>query len=128
MSTINHPFMSKIFVGNPTEIGKSRDKYENVLMNEEVVEMEFKGLRDGMLFTNIRMVVLNYQGITGKKVEVSSFPWKSVSAYSIENSGAIDLDAELKICGSGWGVCEVSMTKGTNVREICQYINEKIFL
>lgn len=127
MSALNNPFMSKIFVGNPTSVGKSRDKYENVLMDNETVDMEFKGIRDGMLFTSHRMIVLNYQGITGKKVEVSSFPWKSISAYSVENSGAIDLDAELKICGSGWGVCEVSMTKGTNVREICQYINSKIF-
>ena len=112
---------------NPTTVGTLRGKYENVLMDGEIVDMEFKGLRDGMLFTDRRLVVLNSQGITGKKVEVSSFPWKSVTAYSVENSGTVDLDAELKICGSGWGVCEVQMTKGTNVREICQYINSKVF-
>ncbi len=127
MSTVAHPFMSKIFVGTPTAIGTLRAKYENVLMDGEQIEMEFKGLRDGMLFTDRRMIVLNSQGITGKKVEVSSFPWKSITAYSVENSGAVDFDAELKICGSGWGVCGVQMTKGTNVRAVAQYINSKIF-
>jgi len=127
MSNVSHPFMSKIFVGNPTAIGTLQAKYQNVLMDGEHIEMEFKGLRDGMLFTDRRIVVLNSQGITGKKVEVSSFPWKSITAYSIENSGTMDLDAELKICGSGWGVCEVQMTKGTDVRAVAQFINSKIF-
>lgn len=127
MATLSHPFMSKIFVGGPTTIGTLRTKYDNVLMAGETVEMEFKGLRDGMLFTDRRIIVLNSQGITGKKVEVSTFPWKSITAYSIENSGTIDFDAELKICGSGWGVCEVQMTKGTDVRTVAQFINLKIF-
>jgi Bacterial PH domain len=127
MSAVSHPFMSKIYVGGPTAIGTLKAKYENVLMEGEHIEMEFKGLRDGMLFTDRRIIVLNSQGITGKKVEVSSFPWKSITAYSVENSGTIDLDAELKICGSGWGVCEVQMTKGTNARAVAQFINGKIF-
>ncbi len=125
--TVSHPFMGKVFVGNPVEVGKSADKYQAVLMPGEQVEMEFKGLRDGMLFTDRRLAVLNYQGITGKKVEVSSFPWKSISAFAIENSGTFDLEAELKICGSGWGVCEVVMTKGTKVHEVAAFINSKLF-
>lgn len=127
MATTSNPFMGKIYVGNPVAVGTLRAKYENVLMDGETIELEFKGIRDGMLFTNLRIIVLNSQGITGKKVEISSFPWKSISAYSIENSGTIDLDAELKICGSGWGVCEMQMTKGTDVRAVAQFINRKIF-
>lgn len=127
MAAVSHPFMGKVFVGNPVQIGILRDKYANVLMDEEQIEMEFKGLRDGMLFTDRRMIVLNSQGIMGKKVEVTSFPWKNVTAYAVENSGTLDLDAELRICGSGWGVCEVQMTKGSNVREVCQYLNQKLF-
>ncbi len=127
MATTSNPFMGKIYVGNPVAVGTLRAKYDNVLMDGETIELEFKGIRDGMLFTNLRIIVLNSQGITGKKVEISSFPWKSISAYSIENSGTIDLDAELKICGSGWGVCEMQMTKGTDVRAVAQFINRKIF-
>ena len=85
-------------------------------------------MRDGMVFTNKRLMVINAQGLLGKKVEVTSFPWRSITAFSLENSGTIDLDAELKICGSGWGVCEVMMTKGTNVREVAQFINDRINL
>lgn len=126
MSTVNHPFMGKVFVGNPTAIGTSSARYDGLLMTGESIEMEFKGLRDGMIFTDKRMLVWNAQGIMGKKVEASSFPWRSVSAFSIENSGSVDLDAELKVCGSGWGVCEVQLTKGTDVKAVAQFLNAKI--
>ena len=60
-------------------------------------------------------------------MSVSSFPWSSVTAFSLENSGTFDLDAELKICGSGWSVCEVMFTKGVDVGEVARFINTKIF-
>lgn len=127
MSQVNHPFMGKVFVGNPIKVGTLEDRYKNILMDGEMVEVEFKGLRDCMIFTDRRMIVMNAQGITGREIEITSFPWRSISAFSVENSGTVDIDAELKICGSGWGVCEVLMTKGTDTAMVCRYINKKVF-
>ncbi len=118
--------MSKIFVGAPVNIGTFFDPYRSLLLDGELVEMEFKGLRDGMVFTNRRIVVINNQGLTGKKTEASSFAWKALTAFSIENSGTFDLDAEIKFCGSGWGVCEVQLTKGTKVGDISKYLATKL--
>ncbi len=126
MAAGSHPFLDKVFVGHPVEIGTLRAKYDGYLAPGKSVLMEFKGLRDGMLFTDRRAIVLNSQGLTGRKVEVSSFLWRSVTAFSVENSGAVDLDAELKLCGSGWGVCEVVLTKGTDVRAVAQFINARV--
>jgi galactokinase len=128
MAAVAHQFMDKVFVGGPAPIGTFASRYDGFLATGETVEQEFKGMRDGMVFTNKRLMVINAQGLLGKKVEVTSFPWRSITAFSLENSGTIDLDAELKICGSGWGVCEVMMTKGTDVREVAQFINNRINL
>ncbi len=117
----------KKFIGDPVLIGTSRDRYDGLLMAGEVVRMEFKGIRDAMLFTDLRMVVIDPQGIRGKKVAIASIPWKSISAFSVENSGTFDLDAELKVCGSGFGVCEVMFTKGTDVEGVNAFITEKVF-
>ena len=124
---VENTFMGKVFVGSPAPLGTWKDKVEHVLMEGETSEMEYKGLRDGMVLTDRRMIVINAQGITGKKLEFSSFPWTSVSAYAVENSGTFDLDAELKICGSGWGVCEVQLSKGSKLVELCRFINGRIF-
>ena len=37
------------------------------------------------------------QGVTGKKVEYHSIPYKSITHFSVETAGTFDLDAELKI-------------------------------
>lgn len=127
MSAMNHPFMGKVFVGNPVQIGANEKIYAGLLMEDETVAMEFKGIRDGAVFTDRRFLVYNAQGLMGKKFEFSSFPWRSITAFSVENSGTFDLDAEFKICGSGWGVCEVMFTKGTDVRQVLRFMNDKIF-
>jgi len=122
-----HPFQSRKFVGSPTEIGTSADRYQAFLMPGEKVVMEYKGLRDAAVFTDRRLMVIDPQGLRGRKVSVSSFPWKSITAFSLENSGTFDLDAEMKICGSGWGVCELEFTRGVDVSEIAAFVNERIF-
>ncbi len=89
--------------------------------------MEFKGVRDALIFTDWRMMIIDPQGIRGKKVALNSIPWKYVTAFSLENSGSLDLDAELKVCGSGFGVVKVNFSRGTNVQAISAFINSKIF-
>ncbi len=117
----------KKFIGNPVGIGTSKEQYQDFLMEAEEVRMEFKGLRDALVFTDLRMVVIDPQGLRGKKVAVASIPWKSISAFSVENSGTFDLDAELKVCGSGFGICELKFTKGTDVKAVNRFMNAKIF-
>ena len=117
----------KKFIGNPVEIGTSKERYQDFLMDGEEVRMEFKGIRDALVFTDIRMIVVDPQGLRGRKVSVASIPWKSVSAFSLENSGTFDLDAELKVCGSGFGICELQFTKGTDVKAVNKFVNTRIF-
>ena len=45
--------------------------------------------------------MVDKQGITGKKTEYHSIPYRSITHFSIETAGNFDLDAELKIYISG---------------------------
>ena len=126
MANISHPFMSKIYVGRLVQVGKLRERYEWLLLDDEIVEAEFEGMRDSMIWTNYRMLVSNAQGLTGKKVEYSSFAWRAVTAFSLENAGTVDIDAELKICGSGWGVCEVQLARGTPLQDMARYLGKRV--
>tara|TARA_B110000196_G_C21001611_1_gene593247 strand:- start:112 stop:495 length:384 start_codon:yes stop_codon:yes gene_type:complete len=118
--------IDKKFVGNPVDIGTSLKRYEGFLMSEEKVLMEYKGIRDAALFTNKRLIVIDPQGLLGKKVQITSIPWRSISAFSVENSGTFDLDAELKVCGSGFGICELQFTKGVDVKAINEFITKQL--
>lgn len=88
---------------------------------EEIV-IATKGIRDGAVFTSKRIIIVNKQGLMGKKIEFASIPLRTISAFSIENSGTFDLDAEVKIYGTGWGRAEMQFTRGFDVRKIAAYL------
>lgn len=70
---------------------------QEILIPMEQVELAFKLVRDLIIFTDRRMIIVDKQGMTGKKSEYKSIPYRSISRFSIETSGHFDLDAELKI-------------------------------
>ncbi|MDW0109788.1 PH domain-containing protein [Sporosarcina aquimarina] len=87
------------FLGNAStvDVKKVEKELESILIAEEQVEAAFKVFRDLMVFTEKRLILVDKQGMTGKKVEYHSIPFKSISHFSVETAGTFDLDAELKI-------------------------------
>ena len=83
------------------DIEKVEQDFEKILDDGEVIEKAFKVIRDLIVFTNRRLVLVDKQGVTGKKQEFHSIPYKSISHFSIETAGHFDRDAELKIYVSG---------------------------
>ncbi|MCA0989294.1 PH domain-containing protein [Guptibacillus algicola] len=91
------------FMGNASTIDKAEVKKElsNILAESEEVNAAFKLVRDLIVFTDKRLLFVDKQGMTGKKIEYHSVLYKSISHFSIETAGHFDLDAELKIWISG---------------------------
>lgn len=90
-------------LGNASTLSKeeaSKD-LEQILTNGEEIDVAFKLIRDLIVFTDKRLLLVDKQGLTGKKVEYHSIPFKSISHFSVETAGHFDLDAELKIWISG---------------------------
>jgi hypothetical protein len=74
-----------------------REEYGDLLTDSEQVEIGFSILRDVLIFTDKRLIFVDKQGVTGKKVEYLSLVYSKISQFSIESAGSFDLDAELKI-------------------------------
>lgn len=91
------------FMGNASTMEKDEVKKElsNILTETEEVNAAFKLVRDLIVFTDKRLLFVDKQGMTGKKMEYHSVLYKSISHFSIETAGHFDLDAELKIWISG---------------------------
>ena len=79
------------------ESEKLEEEFGNLITEKEKIEVGYKLIRDLFIFTNKRLIFVNKQGLTGKKVEYLSVLYSSISRFSIETSGHFDLDAELKI-------------------------------
>lgn len=84
-------------LGNASKmnIDVAQKELQDVLMPEEKVDLAFKLVRDLLVFTEKRLIIVDKQGMTGKKVEYKSIPYRSISRFSVETSGHFDLDAEV---------------------------------
>ncbi|HTF31108.1 MAG TPA: PH domain-containing protein [Flavitalea sp.] len=71
--------------------------YGKLLIEGEEIELGFKLIRDVFIFTTKRLILVDKQGLTGRKTEYKSIAYKSISRFSVETAGTFELDAELKI-------------------------------
>ncbi|WP_424493295.1 PH domain-containing protein [Salinimicrobium sp. GXAS 041] len=99
---------------------KLQNDYGKLLIEQETIHVGFKLLRDTFIFTNKRLILVDVQGLTGRKTEYFSVLYKSISRFSVETSGTFDLDAELKIWISGEQQPSISkrFNKSVNVYDV----------
>jgi hypothetical protein len=116
-------------MGNASEV-KIEDvqkEFNNLLGDSERIEKAYKLIRDMFIFTNKRLILVNKQGVTGKKVEYHSYPYKSISHFSIETAGHFDLDAELSFWTSGNPTAvKKQFNKSLNIYELQKILSEYI--
>ena len=109
-------------MGNASEVDgdKLQQELADVLVAGESVDSAYKVLRDTFVFTNKRLILIDRQGLTGKKVEYLSVPYKSMVSFAVETAGTFDMDSELKIWISGQGVLQKTFSKGSNIVKVQQ--------
>ncbi len=81
----------------PLGLGAAHDEFARLLAPGEQLFAAFEFVRDVMLFTNGRLILVDKQGVTGKKVEYHSIPYRSISHFAVQTPGHLDTDAEMYI-------------------------------
>lgn len=104
------------------------DKYKILLIEGENIELGFQLFRDVYLFTNKRLLLIDVQGVTGNKTEYLSLPYRSMTRFSVESAGLLDIDAELKIWISSENEPTISkkFNKNIDVYKVQRYLASKI--
>ena len=85
---------------------------------EQIIQ-EFQSVRDGVIFTDRRVIAINIQGVTGMKKAYTILPYKRVQAFAIETAG---IDAELQLWYSGLGTVRFELLAGSDLAALCQAI------
>ena len=89
----------------------------NILVPGEQPYAAFATTRDSAIFTSQRLIVRDAQGITGRKVEIYSLPYKNINMWSTENAGTIDMTAEVELWTRA-GHIKISLGRHIDVRRI----------
>ncbi|MEZ7006674.1 PH domain-containing protein [Streptomyces sp. SCSIO 75703] len=104
---------------------QAQQEYARLLGHGEQVRTAYLLIRDTILFTDRRLLLIDKQGITGRKTEYHSIPYRSITHFSVETAGHLDLDAELKIWISGTAEpVEKTFTKGVDIYEVQAILTE----
>lgn len=98
---------------------------QEILINGEEAVIAYRTFRDVAVITNKRFIIADKQGLTGKKVEIYTIPFKVIVMYSTENAGRFDLDAEIEL----WtrvGNFKLRLNRKVDVRKLDRIIGSYI--
>ena len=110
----------------PVNNSEFEDMISPMFVSDEQIIQSFRGIRDGVVFTNKRIIAINVQGITGKKKDFTSLPYSKIQSYSVETAGVFDLDSELDLWFSSMGRVRFEFIAQANVSAICRIISERV--
>lgn len=112
-------------MGSASEANRDKveKQIESIVVDGETIEQAYQLIRDMIVLTNKRFIVIDKQGVTGRKTEYMSIPYRSIVRYSIESAGTFDLDSDLKLWLSGTKEpLEFDFHKTSHVTEIVKTI------
>ena len=109
-----------------TDNSEGETAVKDLLIDNENVQFSFVSMRDKLVFTDKRMIAVNVQGITGKKIDYTSIPYPNIQVYSVETSGNFDLDSEIDITISGLGTVRFELNAQTDIKQWGKFMSSKI--
>ena len=90
---------NSVFNLKPVDPGAVRNEVQGLLIQGEEVLYAFQTVRDQLAFTNMRIIAVDVQGITGKRKSFATMPYSKIQYFEIQTPGFIELfpDSELFI-------------------------------
>jgi Bacterial PH domain len=85
-------------------------EFQSILVDNENVVAGYKLMRDSIVFTNERLLIVNVQGVTGSKISYQSIPYSSIKSFTMTTAGSFDLDCEISLIVSGFAGFPVSLS------------------
>ena len=110
----------------PIAVSQVRSEVTDFFVSGETIVQCFQTVRDQVIFTNKRVFVVNVQGITGKKIAYSSYPYSKVQYFGIETAGVLDIDNELVLVFNDGNRLQFDFKAQVDIKQICSIISSFI--
>ena len=107
-------------------VANIRPELTMFLIPGENITQAFQTIRDQVVFTNKRLIVANVQGLTGKKVAYTSYPYSKIQYFSVETAGFLDIDSELLLAFSNGAHLQLDFTSNVDIKRICANISQMV--
>jgi hypothetical protein len=84
-------------LSSEADVEKVESQLEQILIDGEQIELAYQLVRDLTVLTSRRIILVDKQGLTGRKTEYVSIPYKSIVKFSVESAGHFDMDADITL-------------------------------
>ena len=120
-------FSGILGMASEVDASKMEAELQEVLIEGETIRNGFKLIRDLVVFTNKRLILVDKQGWTGKKKEFLCVPFRSIDFFSKETTGTFDLDAEIKIwIKSRHEPISLEFRKDSHIHQVFRVLSESV--
>lgn len=117
-----------VFNLKPIPLQNMRQDVSALLIKDEQPVMAFQTVRDQLVFTNKRILAIDVQGLTGKRVMFASMPYSKVQFFSIQTQGFMELfpDSELFLSFSNGFTAKFEFKGNVDIAAIGRMISEYV--
>ncbi len=110
-----------------TDVAAVQEELAPVMGSSEQVVAAYRLVRDLTVFTTSRLMLIDKQGLTGRKVNYHSIPYRAITQFMVETAGRFDADSELKIWVSGQAApVEVELSK-SSAQQVQKTLADQLF-
>jgi hypothetical protein len=116
-------------LGHATEVNLDdvRQEFQPILVTGEELVAAYRLVRDLIVFTTKRLILVDKMGLSGNKVEYQSIPFNRIVRFSKESAGFLDHDAELRIWVHGQELpIKKEFRKDSNINAVYRLLGEAV--
>lgn len=112
----------------PIKLDNVLKSIDGLLIGTEKPVMAFQTLRDQMIFTTMRIIAVDVQGITGRRKSFTSMPYSRIQYFTIQTPGFLELisDSELIVAFSNGFTAHFEFSGNTDIGLIGRVISQAI--
>ena len=134
ISCLSVSLLNFVILGDSVKLDESAVENElnaiGALVPNEKIKLAYKCGRDMVICTSKRMLYVDTQGFSGKRIEYLSMRYSCIKGYEVETAGSWDRDAEFKIftnISQEKRCLKTDLRKGQcDVMEVLWYFNNRL--
>lgn len=108
------------------DVESVRSDLAPIMIDGEEIVLAFMVVRDMLVFTDLRLIIVDKQGMTGRKRTIQSIPYRAITTFSIETAGTFDADSEMTIWMSGQPPIHRELSRRSNIAGIQKALAEGV--
>lgn len=107
-----------------------REDVNGLLIDGEYIVSAFQTVRDQLVFTNLRIISIDVQGLTGKKRTFATMPYSKVQFFTIQTPGFMEFfaDTELTMMFSNGFTAKFEFRGSVDIGAISRVISARALL